>query len=100
MLRSSPRPRGQSKGEKDGGARFREGRLQTAQMDLAPEIPSPARQDPGITAPGWPRAVTAAPRVARGPFASRHLHPSPCAAAAERPHRARKKGYSRVRKAS
>lgn len=74
----------------------------------AAEIPARGGRGPGSAARRGPGAVTAAPRAARGPFASRHLHPSACAAAAGRPHRAQgkkkkgeeKKGYSRVRKAS
>lgn len=38
--------------------------------------PGPGRPGPGIAARRGPGAVTAAPRAARGPFASRHLHPS------------------------
>lgn len=88
---SSPRPGGQSKGKgMDARGSGKNGWRRPGW--ILPRRPqAPAKQGPGITARGWPRAVTAAPRAARGPFASRHLHPSPCAAAAERPHRARKK---------
>lgn len=51
VLRSPPRPRGQSKGKRDGGARFREGRLETARRDLAAELPSPGKAGPRASRP-------------------------------------------------
>lgn len=100
VLRSPPRPRGQSKGKRDGGARFQEGRLETARMDLAAELPSPGKQGPGHHGPRTAPCGDSCPASRARPF---RISPSPSLPLRSRGRASKprtEKGYSRVRKAS
>lgn len=99
MLRSSPRPRGQSKGGKDGGARFQEGRLETAGW-IPPWGSQPGQAGPGHRGPRMARCGDSCPASGARPIS---ISPSPSLALRSRGRASTartEKGYSRVRKAS